>query len=53
MMRQNEPQYSFEQTLDECIMGIVRNVELSEKLKCSKSDLISIETQYVAMARTG
>ncbi len=53
MMRQSDPQYSFEQVLDECVTGITGNATLRKKLTCSKSALMSIEIQYLATASIG
>jgi hypothetical protein len=53
MIRQSEPQYSFEQTLDECIAGITGNIELKRKLICCKSDLIAVENQYLVVSGAG
>lgn len=53
MIRQSEPQYTFEQTLDECVIGITGNAALRKKLASSKPDLTAVETQYLAAAGTG
>jgi len=53
MMRLSEPQYSFEQTLEECANGITGNAELRHKLLSSKTDLTTVEGQYLAAAGAG
>ncbi|MCI5221583.1 MAG: HNH endonuclease [Candidatus Electrothrix sp. AR4] len=53
MMRLNEPLYSFEQTIDECVTGITGNTALRNKLTSSKDDLTEAEAQYLAAAGTG
>jgi hypothetical protein len=53
MMRLSEPQYSFEQTLDECVNGIAGNAALRLKLASSKSDFKAVETEYLNAAGTG
>jgi len=53
MMRLSEPQYSFEQTLDECVTGITGNAALRQKLTSSKPDLTAVEAQYSGAAGTG
>ena len=53
MMRLSEPQYSFEQTLDECVMGITGNAALREKLTSSKPDLTAAEDGYLNAVGTG
>ena len=53
MMRLSEPEYSSEQTLDECIAGITGNAVLRQKLISSKSDFMIVEAQYIGAAGTG
>ena len=53
MMRLSEPQYSFEQTLDECVSGINGNAILRNKLTASKGDLTVIEAQFLGAAGNG
>lgn len=53
MMRLSEPQYSSEQTLDECVVGITGNVALREKLTSSKSTLTAAGDEYLKAAGTG
>lgn len=53
MMRLSEPQYSFEQTLDECVAGITGNAALRQKLTSSKPNFSAVEAQYLSAACTG
>jgi len=53
MMRLSEPQYSFEQTLDECVAGITGNAELRHKLSSGKPDFTTVEAQYLGAAGIG
>jgi hypothetical protein len=53
MMRLNNPQYSFEKTLNECIAGITGNPALQQKIRSSNHDFTAVETQYINAARTG
>ncbi|MCI5123163.1 MAG: HNH endonuclease [Candidatus Electrothrix sp. AR5] len=53
MIRLDQPAYSFEETLDNCIAGITGNVGLRNKITSSKGDFVKRETQYLAAAGTG
>jgi hypothetical protein len=53
MMRLSEPQYNFEQTLDECVTGINGNAVLLNKLNSNKGNFTTVETQYLRAAGTG
>lgn len=53
MMRLSEPQYSFQQTVDECIAGIAGNAALKLKLASSKADFTAVEAQYLSAAGAG
>lgn len=53
MMRLDEPQYSFEQTVDECILGVTGNDLLKRNLTASKEDLENAARQYANAANTG
>ena len=52
-MRLSEPQYSFEQTLDECVAGITGNAALRNKLTSSKLDLTAAGDGYLNAVGTG
>lgn len=52
-MRLNEPQYSSEETVDECLTGITGNAELRQKLLDSKTNLVAIEMPYTEAAARG
>ena len=53
MMRLSYPQYSFEQTLDECAAGITGNADLRDKLRSSKSELIAEGAKYLSASGAG
>lgn len=53
MMRLDEPQYTFEQTIDECILGVTGNDSLHRNLIASKEDLKEAGRQYASTANTG
>ncbi|MGM0496126.1 MAG: HNH endonuclease [Bacillota bacterium] len=53
MMRLSKPQFSFEETLNECVTGITGNATLRQKLISCKSDLTVVETQYLCVAGAG
>ena len=53
MMRLSEPQYSFEQTLEECVAGITGNAALREKLTSSKPELTAAVDEYLNAVGTG
>ncbi|WP_020481290.1 HNH endonuclease [Methylomonas sp. MK1] len=53
MMRLNEPQYSFEQSLNKCVEGITGNAALREKLKYSKPDLMVAGDGYLEAVGIG
>lgn len=53
MMRLTEPQYSFEQSLIECIAGITGNAALREKVTISRPNLIEGAAHYLAAAAAG
>ncbi len=53
MMRLSEPEYSYEQTLDECIAGITGNAALRQKMISSKPELMTLEAQYLGVGCTG
>ncbi|MBQ0798301.1 MAG: HNH endonuclease [Porticoccaceae bacterium] len=53
MMRLSEPQYSFEQTIDECILGITGNDSLRQKLITSKESLTDAGIKYTSAIDTG
>ena len=53
MMRLNEPLFTFEQTLDDCVTGITGNPVLRQKLISSKLDFIAVATQYIGTASSG
>lgn len=53
MMRLSEPQYSFEQTLDECVSGITRNTALRNRLTSCKPDLMAASEGYLNVVGTG
>lgn len=53
MMRLNKPQYNFEQTIDECILGVTGNNLLRQNLIVSKVSLNDVGRQYVSAANTG
>jgi hypothetical protein len=53
MMRLSEPQYSCEQTLDECVAGITGDAVLRQKLSSSKPSLTAAEAQYLGAAGIG
>jgi hypothetical protein len=53
MMRLSEPQYSFEQTLDECVTGVTGNAALREKMTLSKPNLTAAGDEYLNAVRTG
>ena len=53
MMRLSEPQYSFEQTLDECVAGITGNAALRNKLASSRLDLTAAGDGYLNAVGTG
>lgn len=53
MMRLSEPQYSFEQTLDECVAGITGDAALRLKLASSKLGFTAVEAEYLNAAGTG
>lgn len=52
MMLLNEPLYTFEQTIDECILGVTGNDSLRKKLITSKGDLSNADMQYRCAAST-
>ncbi|MEH8019839.1 hypothetical protein [Rheinheimera metallidurans] len=52
MMLLNEPLYTFEQTIDECILGVTGNDSLREKLIASKGDFSNAGMQYRYAAST-
>jgi len=52
MMLLDEPLYTFEQTLDECILGVTGNDSLRKKLIVSKGDLSNAGMQYRCAAGT-
>ena len=53
MMRLSEPQYSCEETVDECLNGITGNADLRRKLVDSKPALVAMETPYTEAAANG
>lgn len=53
MIRLSEPQYSLEQILDECVIGITGNDALRQKLIASKFNLMAVGAQYAGVAGTG
>ncbi len=53
MMRLNNPNYSFENTLDECIAGITGNTSLKNKVVSSKPTLIAAGDGYLNVAGAG
>jgi hypothetical protein len=53
MMRLSEPQYSFEQTIDECASGITGNETLRGKLVTSQPDLTVAWNRYLNAAVAG
>ena len=53
MIRLNEPEYDYEQTLDKCIAGINGNVSLRNKMTESREGLVETENNYIAAASTG
>lgn len=53
MMRLSEPQYSVEQTLEECVAGITGNAALREKLTSSKPELTAVGDEYLNAVGTG
>ncbi len=52
-MRLSEPQYSFEQTLDECVTGITVNAVRKHMLTSGKPALTAVGVQYLGAAGTG
>jgi hypothetical protein len=53
MVRLEEPLFSFNQTIDECISGVTGNAALLQRLMDSKIALSAVETEYVGPAGTG
>lgn len=53
MMRLSEPKYTFDQTIDECILGITGNESLRRNLITSKEDLKDAGRQYESALNTG
>lgn len=53
MMRLSEPQYNFEQTIDECSAGITGNAALRKKVESSKPALVTVEAEYLLAASMG
>ncbi len=53
MMRLNEPEYSFEVTIDECIAGITGNNGLKERLSDNKDILITKWGEYLKAGNSG
>jgi len=52
-MRLSEPQYSCEETIDECLNGITGNTALRQKLTDSKPALLAVEAPYAEAAANG
>lgn len=52
MMLLDKPLYTFEQTIDECILGVTGNDSLREKLIASKEDFSNAGMQYRCAAGT-
>lgn len=53
MMQLREPQYSIQQTLDECIAGITGNNLLQQKLESSNQDFATLDIDYSNAAIIG
>lgn len=53
MMQLSDPDYCFENSLDQCISGITGNQELLRKVISSKQNLITKWLSYVAAANIG
>lgn len=53
MMRLSEPQYTYQETLNKCILGITGNNYLAQKVKDNKVALAQSEVQYVKAANLG
>src|SRR5690554_5583376 len=53
MMRLNYPEYTFEQAIDECILGVTGNELLRQNLIASKDELSDAGVQYTDVANVG
>lgn len=53
MMRLNGSQYTFEQAIDECILGVTGNESLRQNLMASKNDLSVAGVEYTSAANSG
>ena len=53
MMRLDQPQYTLDQTIDECILGVTGNDLLRQNLIASRNDLSDAGMQYTIAANTG